>query len=198
MGFYSCQKDEIVTINPAAEKGTLTFVLNKTQYDNFTFVLDDANDGLDMDAVTTQQPDYGFTAAVTYYIQASFNQNMKDSVELLSSVKGERVAINVKDMNKAMLQLYKGTMPKPTVARDVYVRLRAVVSDATPTPLTTVKTVKSLYSNAIKLNVKPYFMQDLVPYYQAKKLMPYYIVGYNCCDNCIAVLGSNLTPLSVV
>lgn len=198
MGFYSCQKDEMVTINPAAEKGDLTFVLNKTQYDNFTFMLDEGNDGFDMDALTTQQPDYGFTAAVTYYIQASFNQNMKDSVELTSSVKGEKVAINVKDMNKAMLQLYKGNMPKPTVARDVYVRLRAVVSDATPTPLTPVKTVKSLYSNAIKLSIKPYFMQDLVAYYQAKKIMPYYIVGYNGWDNSVGGLGSNLIPLSVV
>ena len=198
MGFYSCQKDEIVTINPAAEKGNLTFVLNKTQYDNFTFVLDEANNGLNMDELTTQQPDYGFTAAVTYYIQASFNQNMKDSVELNSSVQGEKVAINVKDMNKAMLQLYKGTMPNPTVTKDVYVRLRAVVSDATATPLISAKTVKSAFSNAIKLNIKPYFMEDLVSYEKAKKLKLWYLIGYSGWNIDMASLGTSTFPFSVV
>lgn len=198
LGFYSCQTDEIIKINPAAEDGTLPFVLNNSQYSNFTFVLDEANNSSDMDALTAQQPDYGFTAAVTYYIQASFTQDMKDSVELASSVQGEKVAINVKDMNKAMLALYKGTMPNPTVAKDVYVRLRGVVSSSTATPLISTPTVKSLYSNAVKINVKPYFMEDLVSYDKAKKLLPYYIIGYIGWNNDADHLGSELVPLGVV
>lgn len=198
LGFYSCQTDEIVKINPAAEEGTLPFVLNNSQYGNYTYVLEEANNSLSMDALTAQQPDYGFTAAVTYYIQASFTQDMKDYVELASSVQGEKVAINVKDMNKAMLALYKGTMPNPTVAKDVYMRLRGVISSATATPLTTTPIVKSLYSNAVKINVKPYFMEDLVSYDKAKKLLPYYIIGYIGWNNDADHLGSELVPLGVV
>ena len=115
VGFNACQEDPIVTINPSAETGDISFQLNNAQYSNFTYVLEEANNGLDMGALTTQQPDYGFTAAVTYYIQASFSQDMKDSVELASSVQGENVAINVKDMDKALFELYKGKMPKTSV-----------------------------------------------------------------------------------
>ncbi|VBB45756.1 conserved hypothetical protein [uncultured Paludibacter sp.] len=203
MGFYSCQKDEMIKINPAAEDGSLPFVLNGTQYENYTFVLDEANNSLDMDALTTQQPDYGFTAAVTYYIQASFTEDMKDSVELASSVQGEKVNINVKDMAKAMFELYLAQdpvngMPNPTVAKDIYVRLRAVISTATPTPLDNEPTVKSLYSNVVKLNILPYYIPNSVYYYEAKILKPYYIIGYTGWNNDNDHLGSEVIPLGVV
>lgn len=200
IGFYSCQKDEIVTINPAAENGTLTFVLNKTQYENYTFVLDEANNAANMDALTAQQPDYGFTAAVTYYIQASFKADMTDSVELASSVQGENVAINVKDMNKAIKELYNDNMPNPSVVKDVYVRLRAIVSTSTATPLITTPTVKPAYSNIVKLNVLPYYVPSVTYYYEAKVLKPYYIIGLGdgAWKNDPAGLGVSVIPMSVV
>lgn len=200
IGMVSCQEDPIVTINPKAETGDMSFVLNQTKYPNYTYVLEEANNDQSMDALTCQQPDYGFTAAVNYTIQASFNENMRDSIELPSSVQGEKVNINVKEMNRVILQLYKGTMPKPSVAKTVYFRLKAVISTATPTPLDTIPTVKPLFSNVIGLNILPYYMQDLVPYYQAKKLVFWYVVGLGdgAWNNSVAGIGPSLMPMSVV
>lgn len=200
IGFFaSCAEEEIgPVINPAAENGTLTYVLNQTRYSNFTYVLDQANDGMNMDALVTTQPDYGFSAAVTYYVQVSFNQDMSNSVELPSSVQGENVAINVKEMNKALFDLYGGDMPNPSVAKDVYVRLKAIVSTATKNPLTTEPTVKPLLSNVIKLSVLPYYVENLKPYNESAVLSPYYIIGYMGWDNSTGGLGSNIIPLSVV
>ena len=176
-GFNACQEDPIVTINPSAETGDMTFQLNQARYTGYTYELLESNNDLDMDALYASQPEYGFTAAVTYYIETSFTENMADAVELPSSVQGEKVSINTKELNRAILQLYKGQMPNPTVAKDVYFRLKAVVSQALPTPLDTVPTVKPLYSNVVKLKVLPYFIEDKVSFDKAKKLTYWYIVG---------------------
>ena len=198
LGFISCEKDEIITINPAAEEGTISYVLHNAKYTNFTYLLDEANSGEDMGALYTQQPDYGFNAAVTYYIQVSFTEDMKDFVELATSVQGEKVTIVTKDMAKAMFDLYKGAMPRPAVAKDVFVRLRAVASNATKTPLITEPTVKPLYSNVVKLSVMPYYIPPIVHYWEAKVLRPYYIIGYTGWSNDKASLGKEVIPLSVV
>lgn len=199
LGFYACQEDEKITINPEAESGTLSFVLNNARYSNYTYVLEEANNALSMEAVKTSQPAYGFSAAVNYFIQASFDENMTHLVELASSVAGENVTINVKDMNRAMLALYKGTMPNPTVAKDVFVRLKAVTSEAKPTPLDSIPTVKPVYSNVIKLNILPYFMEDLVSYDKAKKIVPWYVIGLGdgAWKNEVAGLGASVFPMSV-
>lgn len=199
IGFLtSCADNEIgPVINPAAEDGSLTYVLNQTKYADFVYALAPENDGLNMDALTTSQPDYGFTAAVTYFVQVSFNEDMSGSVELPSSVQGETVNINVKEMNKAMFELYNGDMPSPSVAKDVFVRLKAVVSVATKNPMVTEPTVKPLYSNVIKLKVLPYYVENLKPYNEASVLYPYYIIGYMGWDNSEGGLGSNVIPMSV-
>lgn len=200
LGFNSCQEDPIVTINPLAETGDMSFKLNQSRYSNYVYELIEANNDLDMEALYTSQPDYAFTAAVTYYIQVSFNENMTDSVELPSSVQGEKVTINTKEMNKAILQLYGGEMPNPTVEKDVFVRLKAVVSEATRTPLITEPTVKPLFSNVVKLRVNPYFMEDLVSFEAAKKLTYWYIIGLGdgAWNNELAGVGSSVFPLSVI
>ncbi len=108
----SCAEEELgPVINPAAENGSLTYVLNQTRYSGFTYVLEQENDGTNMDALVTTQPDYGFKAAVTYYVQVSFDENMSTFIELPSSVQGENVAINTKEMNKALFDLYQGECP---------------------------------------------------------------------------------------
>jgi len=198
LGFFaSCAEEEVgPTINPAAENGTLTYVLNQTRYSNFTYVLEQENDAMNMDALVTTQPDYGFKASVSYYIQVSFNEDMSNLVELPSSVQGENVAINVKEMNKALFELYGGDMPNPSVATDIYVRLKAIVSNATKNAFTTEPTVKPLFSNVIKLNVLPYYIENLKTYFEAQVLNPYYIIG-NGWDNSINGLGKDIIPLSV-
>ena len=199
VGLYSCEKDELITINPAAETGEMSFQLNQPKNVNYTYVLQEANNDASMDTLKTSQPEYGFTAAVTYYIQASFTEDMTKNVELATSVNGETVQINTKDMNKAILALYNGTMPNPTLAKDVFVRLKALVSQATPTPLDSVPTIKPLFSNAVKLNVLPYFMEDLVSYDKAKKIIPWYVIGLGDAEwkNEVAGIGASLFPMSV-
>lgn len=196
--FAACADEEAgPVINPDAESGNMTFVLNQTQYSGFTYVLEKANAALNMEALTATQPNYGFKAAVAYFVQASFNEDMTESVELSSSVQGENVTINVKEMNDALFTLYGGEMPNPSVAKDVFVRLKAVVSTATKTPLVTEPTVKPLFSNVIKLNILPYYVENLKKYYEAVQLSPYYIVGYMGWDNAVDGLGRHVIPMSV-
>ncbi len=92
----SCENDDHIIINPQAETGELTFTLNQTRYSNYTYVLEEKNNDLSMDALKCSQPDYGFTAAVTYYVQASFTEDMTEYTELATPVQGETVDINVK------------------------------------------------------------------------------------------------------
>ncbi|MDR0332055.1 MAG: SusE domain-containing protein [Dysgonamonadaceae bacterium] len=202
IAFASCETDNVVAVvNPEAEKGTLTFVLNKPMYANFTYVLEEANRGETMETLTTSQPDYGFTAAVTYFVEISFNENMSSSVTLASSAQGETVPINVRDMNMGFFNLYGGNMPNPSTATDIYVRLRAVISSSTPSPLDPTPTVKPLFSNVIKINVLPYFVPNLMPFHQVEQLFPYYIIGYggdNAWNNSLSGLGTSLMPMSVI
>lgn len=196
---FSCSDDRLnQTINPDAESGKLSFVLNEGEYSNFTYVLEEKNNGLSMETLYCSQPDYGFSAAVSYYIETSFNEDMSDHVVLSSSVQGETININVKEMNKAIFDLYGGDMPTPSVEKDIYIRLRAIVSTATKDPLTNEPTVKPAYSNVIKLTVLPYFIVNLKPYNEAEKLLPYFIIGYAGWDNNDDGYGTSLLPLSVV
>ena len=96
-------------------------------------------------------------------------------------------------MDKAIIGLYGGALPNPVVAKDVYVRLKAFITDATPSPLNDNLIVKPVYSNAIKLNIKPYVL-PLFPYTEVTP-RPWYIVGLGGkWDNSVAGLGSNLIP----
>ncbi|MGB4341516.1 MAG: SusE domain-containing protein, partial [Dysgonamonadaceae bacterium] len=197
-GFYACQEDDLVTINPLAETGELTFKLNQPKYADYIYVLEEVNNDKDMDTLTCAQPDYGFTAAVTYHVQASFHEDMTESVELATPVNGEKVPVNIKDMNRAILTLYSGQMPNPPTVVEVYVRLKAIVSTATPTPLDTIPIVKPVYSNVIKLNILPYFMEDLTSYDKAKNLVFWYIIGLGDKNwtNDPSGLGVSVVPLS--
>lgn len=199
LGFlFSCGDDETgPVINPEAESGTLSLVLNEAEYGNFTYVLEEQNNNQNMEVLYCSQPDYGFTAAVTYYVQVSFNQDMSDAFEL-SSVQGETINLNVKEINKAIFELYGGEMPIPSVERDVYFRLRAVISNATQTPLVSQPIVKPLFSNVIKLNILPYFIENLKSYEDAPLLVPYFIIGYAGWDNGANGYGSSIIPMSIV
>lgn len=195
----SCGEDETgPVINPAAENGNLSFVLNEAEYSNFTYVLTEDNNSQSMETLYCSQPDYGFTAAVSYYVQISFNQDMSNAFELPSSVQDETININVREMNKAIFELYEGDMPNPSVEKDIYVRLRAVVSNATQTPLVNEPIVKPIYSNVVKLSVIPYFIENLKSYDEADLLVPYFIIGYAGWDNDNNGYGSSFIPMSVV
>ena len=113
--FTSCEDEaKSPVINTAALDGSLTFVLNESQYSNWTYILSDANATKEMDAITCKQPDYGFTAAVTYTTQVSFTNTFATGTfqSLPTSIKGEKVNINTKEMNKAMIALSGGVFTR--------------------------------------------------------------------------------------
>ena len=196
-GFTACED----TIDPILNDSDSykTFVLNQPAYANMTYELTNANADLNMEALTCVQPNYGFTAAVTYTTQVSFANTFAAGTfqELPTAVNGEEVHINTLEMDKAIIGLYGGALPNPVVAKDVYIRLKAFISEATPSPLNDTLIVKPVYSNAIKLNIKPYVL-PLFPYTEVTP-RPWYIVGLGGkWDNSVAGLGSNLIPFGVV
>jgi starch-binding outer membrane protein SusE/F len=198
IGFTSCEDQIGTIINSKAIDGSLSFKLNQPIYPNY--VLEDANSTKDLDSLTCVQPDYGFTAAVTYSTQvcgdASFAAGTFQT--LPTTVNGEKVGVNVKEMNKAIISLF-GKLPNPVVKKDVYVRLKAFISDASYSAIKDSLIVKPLYSNVVKLKITPYEF-PLFPYSDKSiTARPWYIIGLGGkWDNNMAGLGASLIPLSVV
>jgi len=198
IGFTSCEDQIGTTINSKALDGSLTFKLNQTRYANSTYLLENANADANMDSLTCVQPAYGFTAAVTYTTQVCFDSNFAAGTfqTLATTINGEKVNVNTKEMDKAIIALYGGSLPTPVAEKDVYVRLKAVISDATSNPIDTVQTVKPLYSNSILLKIIPYVL-PLFPYTEVKPRL-WYIVGLDgVWNNSASGVGSSLIPLSI-
>jgi starch-binding outer membrane protein SusE/F len=198
IGFTSCTDTRGPVINSAALNGSMTFKLNQPQYSNMTYVLDNANADLDMDSLTCVQPDYGFTAAVTYTTQVSFGSTFTTGSyqNLPTTINGEKVRVNTKEMDKAIIALYGGSLPNPVVTKDVYIRLQAFISDASTTPIAKDTIVKPLYSNAIKIKILPYVL-PLFPYTEVTPRL-WYIVGLDgIWNNSVSGVGTSLIPLSI-
>lgn len=197
--FFSCKDDEMLKINNDAAAGKISFVLNKPAYSNY--VLENTNAASTMDSLTCVQPNYGFTAAVTYTTQVSLGSTFAEGTysELATrGTTGEIVGINTKEMNKALIAFNGGAFSEPLQYQTVYVRLKAVISSATISATNDSLQVKPLYSNAISLKIKPY-IEPLDFYYNVTTLRPWYIVGLGGkWDNSVAGLGSSLIPLGVI
>jgi starch-binding outer membrane protein SusE/F len=191
--FISCEDAKDPVISSGALDGTTTFKLFDTQY--VRYELSNENASNNMESLTCQQPDYGFTASVTYTVQickdASFAATTFQT--LATTVKGEKIDLNVKEMDKAIIKLFG----KSYTEKKVYVRLMAYISDATATPLVSTPIVKPLYSNAISFKVIPYELPLLE--YQETSPAPYYIIGLGDgkSTNSVAGLGVSLIPLGV-
>ncbi len=198
IGFTSCEDTKDPIINSAAINGSLSFKLNQPLYSNY--LLEDANSTKDLDSLTCVQPAYGFTAAVTYSTQVCGDANFAAGtfLTLPTTVNGEKVGVNVKEMNKAIISLF-GKLPNPVVTKNVYVRLKAYITDASYSTTKDSLIVKPLYSNVVKLSITPYEF-PLFPYTDASiTLRPWYIIGLGGkWDNNKAGLGASLIPLNPV
>jgi len=200
--FTACVDEVGPTINKEAEDGTLAFQLFNPVYANSVYQLTEANSSGVVDTLYCNEPAYGFTAPVTYTVQVSLNSNFTDSVyfeDLATLVQGEKVPVNVKELNTALNTLYGNNFPTPAIATKVYVRLKAVISDVTTTITGDKLLIKPAYSNAIEIRVLPYKAANLKYYYQVT-VKPYYIIGLanGAWDNSDAGLGVSMYPLSVV
>ena len=198
IGFTSCEDKVATVINSQALDGRLSFKLNQPRYANY--VLEDANSTKDLDSLTCVQPAYGFTAAVTYSTQVCGDANFAAGTfqTLPTTVNGEKVGVNVKEMNKAIISIF-GKLPNPVVEKVVYVRLKAYISDASYSTIKDSLIVKPLYSNSVKIKITPYEF-PLFPYTDASiTLRPWYIIGLGGkWDNNKGGLGASLIPLSPV
>ena len=193
IAFISCEDAKNPVISSGALDGTTTFKLFDPQYVRYELSNDNASN--DMESLTCQQPDYGFTASVTYTVQICKDASFAASTfqTLATTVKGEKIGLNVKEVDKAIIKLYG----KSYTEKKVYIRLMAYISDATATPLVSDPIVKPLYSNAISLKIIPYELPLLE--YPETVPAPYYIIGLGdgLSTNSVAGLGVSLIPLGV-
>ena len=192
-----CQEDPMTTINPAAEEGTLTFTVNEPAYAGYTYILSEANGADVMETLyVREQPDYGFTAATTYFAQISFGETFEEGtfVELEGAGSAQKIELNTKEVNKGITLLQGDNVNENPGEMDIYVRLRAHLSDKTASVTSKEQIVKDAYSNVLKLRVQPYYMLlvDALP-------APYYFVGdFNSWSNDAAGVMAGMIPMSLV
>ena len=82
--------------------------------------------------LTCTQPDYGYTAAVTYSVEISFNENMTDSVSLPTSYTTAKMQVDASEIAVAATQLkVDAGVPEEQFPIDapLYVRLNAVLGN---------------------------------------------------------------------
>lgn len=146
--------------------------------------------------LTYKQPDYGYTAAVTYYAQVSMTDKWNDAteeseatyVELNGNSSTCEFGVETSQIDRAIMQLGgydEETVPKEAVK--IYIRLRATLTSG-----------YQCYSNSISLSVFPYYM----PVVNAEPEI-WYLVGDCIGDGTwgndgIGNIGVSLIPMSIV
>ena len=153
MGFTSCEDDR--DSNPTLVVPD-TFVLNIPALTGNVYDLE-RGENIEL---TCKQPEFGYTAAVSYYTQLSLTDEWKNEVDEKGEVVGlpkfvqlesystkAKFNVNAKDFNKALMKLggytTEGELPEEL---NVYVRLNGMLSSG-----------QNTYSNHITLKVKPFF-----------------------------------------
>ena len=162
--FTACEDDH--DSNPVIQQPT-TFVLNEPAY---------ASSNIDLESskeirLTCSQPNYGYTAAVTYQVQLSLTNSftvsvaeataaeeagetlVADYITLDNSYTSCQIAADAAVFAKALVQLAKWTEDAVPGVQTVNVRLWASVNNY------------SIASNVINLNVVPYYIElkDALP-----------------------------------
>ncbi len=147
--------------------------------------------------VTCQQPDYGYTALVTYYAQVSLDGTWRDAateddtatyVQLEGSTTECKYDLDASQINRAILTLGQYTSEEafPEQPTTVYLRLKASLTSG-----------YECYSNVVTLTVKAYYAEltDAVP-------EMWFLTGGCIGDGSWSVnreaLGVGLVPLSHV
>ncbi len=148
--------------------------------------------------LTYKQPDYGYTAAVTYYAQVSMDNVWREGsteetgdiyyVELNGNSSTCEFNVEASQINRAIMQLggYDDTTV-PDEALTIYIRLRATLNAG-----------YVCYSNSIALSVFPYYM----PVVDAEPEI-WYLIG-DCIgdgswtNNGTENIGVSLIPMSIV
>ena len=193
--FTACEDDN--DSNPVIQQPT-TFVLNEPAY---------ASSNIDLESskeirLTCSQPNYGYTAAVTYQVQLSVSNSFNvsvaeaaaaeeagetlvaDYITLDNSYNNCQIAADATVFAKALVQLAKWTEDAVPATQVVNVRLLATVDKY------------SIASNVIDLNVVPYYIE-------LKDALPelWFILGSGATggwDNGWDKIGASMVPMSIV
>lgn len=143
ISFTSCKQDTQPRLNEPTE-----FVLNFPALGNQTYILSPET-GVDL---TVSQPNYGLGVVTSYMTQISFTEDFADFANIETISQQAKINISGEEMAQAMCKLM-GYVNNDTeylfsdAARDVYVRVVASIPNAS---------YSTIYSNAIKLSIKPY------------------------------------------
>ena len=122
----SCDSDR--DSNPTLGQPS-TFVLNKPAIADATYDLDHA----ETFKLTTSQPDYGYTAATTYYIQASLHADMSDYLEVSSTSHNVIIETKATKLANTVTQLLLNAGKEEAdfpLTTPLYLRLRASVGSS--------------------------------------------------------------------
>ena len=142
IALFSCKKDEVKVISTEGTKPVLTASVNKMD-----FV--EADSGKTAVDLTWQKSDYGYDAAVAYYLQFSFKDSAFKKYSEQAMGPALSKSFKVSDFNKLMLSL---KFPAG-VTDKVFMRVR---SQITPDVFQ--------YSDPIEVEAKPYVAERLIPY----------------------------------
>ncbi len=138
--FASCDQDD--GSNPTLkEPGTV--VLNTPALASGTYDLENSKTV----EFTCNQPDYGFPAATTYYVQASVSEDMSDAAELSSAYTSTRISVDASDFAALLTQaaVDKGyTEDQFPITEKVYVRVRATLGNGHGDALSNTITLNSV------------------------------------------------------
>ena len=102
------------------------FVLNTPAYVNGVYDLEQSENII----LTCSQPDYGFTAAVTYTVEVSFGSSFEDGsyAALGSEYTSARMAVDAAELAAALTELSGKTEDQFPIVETVYVRAKAKLS----------------------------------------------------------------------
>lgn len=153
--FSSCQTD--TWDNPMINKVS-TFTLNTPALAGNVYDLASST----TIGLTGKQPEYGYTAPVTYYAQMSLTNKWNDATstdaddatyyQMDGSSTSPKIDVLATEVDKGIMKLAKITDESMFTAdkvQTVYVRLKATLGTTTD---------YDCYSNVVKLSVMPYFM----------------------------------------
>lgn len=128
LGFTACDTD--TDSNPTLDLSHVGegFTLNTpANAQNNTYDLANAKSV----ELTCSQPNYGgMPLMVRYYVQVSLTEDFASSKELATSYPTARMAVDAREINDAMVELFQEANPDtdyPATPRPLYIKLRAVI-----------------------------------------------------------------------
>ena len=128
LGFTACDTD--TDSNPTLDLSHVGegFTLNTpANAQNNTYDLANAKSV----ELTCSQPNYGgMPLMVRYYVQVSLTEDFASSKELATSYPKARMAVDAREINDAMVELFQEANPDtdyPATPRPLYIKLRAVI-----------------------------------------------------------------------